>query len=417
MGLRQTISDLLFRSGIFPFFVSSNTHSRSAAGEVIDNETIIENAVVLACVNVIQQGISQLPLCIGRMTEKGIEKNFKHPLLNVFKKPNAVQTASDFKESLVYSLLIYGNAFIAIQRTSSGIVSLVLEDAEDMRIELNGAGFPVYTNHQKVLKDGRKGVVYSNSEMIHIKDVCTLHPIPKSRGQLAADIIGAYKASNRQIGSIFQNGVDIKYLISSQNVTREKSPEEIEKLKRSLSEAFGKNGQGNTAMYLSNGKLEAVKGMTPADADMQKIRQDFIREIAAVYGVPAYLVGGSGDEKYNNVRQKQAALYRDTLLPIIKKIEEGFTDKLLVGNNVAYFDVENLLKGDTESQSIYAERTVRSGIFTINEAREHLGKPRVDDDSADKLNIQSQQERQMPETGGEDGNGGRVNEGNEGNEE
>ena len=405
MGLLNNIADLILGRRSSGIGVATNTFTVSKAGESVNSDNVMENGIVLACLNVIQEGISQLPIKVARQTDLGLEMVDNHPLNALLARPNTLQTPSEFKASIVYSLLVYGNAFIRIQRSTRRITSLVIENPEDVKVNSNTAGIPVYQVRDETI---------TNSNMIHIRDMSTLEVVPKSRVMLAADLIGAYKAANRQMGNIFKNGVDIKYFISEQGLNKPRTPDELEKIKESIAESFSKEGNGNSILFLTNGIVNAVKGMTPADADLRALRQDLIREIAGVFAIPGYLVGGTSEEKYNNVRQRQAALYRDTFLPIITRIEEALSLKLLTNiNERIVFDVEDLLKGDGESQSLYAERAVRSGILTPNEAREHLGRARLEQEGTDDLHLMTSNNRPMPETGGEDGNGGAENEGNE----
>ena len=67
-------------------------------------------------------------------------------------------------------------------------------------------------------------------------------------------------------------------------------------------------------------------------------------------------------------------------------IEEALTLKLLNPKKERlFFDISDFVKGDVDSQSVVATRNVAGGVWTPNEARKYLDKPRIDDPNADML--------------------------------
>ena len=156
--------------------------------------------------------------------------------------------------------------------------------------------------------------------------------------------------------------------------------------------------------------MSAIKGSTPADADLLSLRQELKNEIAGVFRVPSFMIGGTGADKYNNVRQRLSSFHRDTLQPIICNIEEAFTLKLLDGTKEAVtIDVTTFIKGDVDNQSVIAQRMVQSGVWTPNEVRAYVGTNPHDSEFADQLiepnstSTETVTEVVEPSTGGEDG--------------
>ena len=385
----------------------TQTAAPSAAGPRVDIEAILREPTAMSCVNIITQGISQLPVVIKTKNIKGeYEIMPDHEVAVLLNKPNNFQSASEFKASVVTSLLIEGNAFIRIIRAgpksdpqdgtniNGRIVQLVIMDADEMSIGADGFGFPKYYHetHREI----------ANENMIHIRDFNVFTAQGQSRPKLAAEIVGAKIAADRLVGTTFRRGLNIKYaiMLDAKVATPELKKEQQEQAFHQFS-GDGINSGG--AIIIEGGSIQAIKGMTPADTDLRELRDQLKNEIAGVFRVPPYMVGGTGDEKFNNVRQKLASFHRDTLNPLIQAIEESFTLKLLDNpNDKVYFDVSELLKGDVETEMKLAVESSGGPVVTVNEARIKIGLNPLDDEEHNEIRGSGPEPEPQP-TGGETG--------------
>jgi phage portal protein BeeE len=59
--------------------------------------------------------------------------------------------------------------------------------------------------------------------------------------------------------------------------------------------------------------------LTPADMDFIAGKHSAARDIALAFGVPPQLLGIPGDATYANYREANAALWRQTVIPLVKK--------------------------------------------------------------------------------------------------
>ena len=376
----------IFDTNIFDLFtgrtrvsqiLSTSTSIGTNSGEVLSVEELVNETTVVNCIDVIASGIAQLhAVVIDNNTSTALDQRIA--VSRVLKRPNDYQTQYSFTYSIVSSLLSKGNAYIRIIRNprTKEVMQMIPMDASRMTVNANAAGAPVYHNYDF-------GDMLA-ADVIHIKDINTDDPEGLSRVRLGRDRIGAMKAADSLIGRTFRDGISMDYVImTDENLDAEKAQEYIEALKGSLGTRDGRN----FTLMTGGGSVQSLKGMTPADAELRQIRQDLIKEIAALFKVPAYLVGGSGDQKYSNVRQQQASLYRDTYLPIITNIEQAMSLKLILrGDASVHFDVSDLLKGDVESTARVALQMVSGGIWTPNEGRSYTGKARMDEENHPEAN-------------------------------
>lgn len=384
MKIFDTISRIFTRND---HATSINAGVISSSGELISNQNAINDPTVSTCVRIIQGLVAQLPWYVLDGDQNNAEKH--NTIIDLLNKPNGWSTSRDFKSSIIFTLLCHGNCFILVDRYSTGIpYRLTVLDSEGVEVKLNKFGVPEYTY-------GDKKISYTN--MCHIKDIPTNTLLSESRVFLAKESIGNLRSARTRIGKIMKDGLGIKTVVTSRNALNNKQRGELlEAVKKAISD--------DGTMIVSNADVMQFKGSTPMEMSIKSLIDTEIGVIAGVFGLSPHLIGGSGDQKYNNVRQKQTAMYKDTLQPILIAIEEALSRLLLPDNYSIKFDVTGLLKGDVDGQSIYTDRLVRLGLMSINEGRGYMGLDAVTD--GDKRITIEPAPAPKESTGGEDGQKG-----------
>ena len=398
-------------------FLFTQTAGRTTSGTNVTVETVLSEPTTMNCIDVIARGVTQIPIIVRKKNDLGgYDEVEDHPLSTLLRQPNVYQTPTDFKYSMIETILVHGNCFLRIIRAnddpqdgmnvSGRPVQLVPMDPTDVTTGQNGFGIPIY--HHDEFGD------MSNENIIHIRDLNTFTANGQSRTLLAAELIGAKLAADELMAEIFRDGLNLGYVVTSDEPTDADTKKEFVK---QMSEAFSRQGDRRGGMaFIDNGNIQPIKGATPVDADLRALRQELKNEIAAVFRVPSFMVGGTGDERYNNVRQRLSSFHRDTLQPIITNIEEAMTMKLLNSpDEKIYFDVTDFIKGDIESQGSFASQMVSNGIWTPNEARDYIGTNRHESELADQLIPPNStvntnlEETPANATGGSDGPQGEEN--------
>src|SRR5699024_3165048 len=85
----------------------------------------------------------------------------------------------------------------------------------------------------------------------------------------------------------------------------------------------------------------------------------------------------------SNITEQQKQFYIDTLQPILVAYESELTYKLLTSREVEQgyqfkFNVDSILRSDSEERARYLRTLVEGGIMTSNEARGIIDLPQVD---------------------------------------
>ena len=124
-------------------------------------------------------------------------------------------------------------------------------------------------------------------------------------------------------------------------------------------------------------------GMSPKDMDFTSLKNFGARDIALVYGVPSQLVGVPDSQTYSNLAEARLALYTETVLPLMDRIQSDMNEWLTpqFGDDLKlHYDIDSIPAMAEQRRRVFESVTsgVQNGILTRNEAREQLGYDTVD---------------------------------------
>jgi HK97 family phage portal protein len=95
----------------------------SGSGIAVDELKAMQTSAVYACVRVIAETVASLPLFLYKKEKESKIKAYQHPLYEVLHDmPNCENTSFCFREAMMASLLLYGNAYARIIRDKNGHV-------------------------------------------------------------------------------------------------------------------------------------------------------------------------------------------------------------------------------------------------------------------------------------------------------
>ena len=98
-------------------------YSGSGSGIAVDEIKAMQTSAVYACVRVIAETVASLPLFLYKKEKESKIKAYQHPLYEVLHDmPNYENTSFCFREAMMASLLLYGNAYARVIRDRNGHV-------------------------------------------------------------------------------------------------------------------------------------------------------------------------------------------------------------------------------------------------------------------------------------------------------
>ena len=129
-------------------------------------------------------------------------------------------------------------------------------------------------------------------------------------------------------------------------------------------------------------------GLSPGDAQFGETKKLSVADIALITGVPRFLLEES-DPTFNNGETLTRLFFNYTIMPICENIEGEISRKLFKTSEMdrfsVRFDLNQLLRADTEQRGRYIDNLMKWGILNRNEVREMEGWNPIEDGSGDKF--------------------------------
>ena len=339
------------------------------------------NVIAYRCVRLVAEAAASVPFAVtgenGAFTD--------HPLRALIDRPNPEEGCGAFFESVYGYLQTAGNAYLECVRLGDTARELYALRPDRVKIRLGANGWP---DAYEYAVAGRKTTFRPDADgrspILHIK---LFHPTndhyglsPLEAAAAPVDLHNAAIAWNKALldnaarpsGALVYNGPE-----GAENLTAE----QFDRLKTELSSAYGGASNAGRPLVLDGGLDWRPMSLTPADMDFQEAKNSAAREIALAFGVPPMLLGIPGDNTYANYREANLALWRQTVLPLVKKTASALNGWLAAdfpGVQIAC-DVHGAPAFAAERDAEWA-RIARADFLTNEEKRRLLGFPPLQGD-------------------------------------
>ena len=343
-----------------------------------------ENAVVYKCINEISNGASSVQL---KVFDEDIELD-NHPLINLLKRPNPLQAGNEFFQCLYSFLLLSGNSYVL--RTGADNQppkELHLLRPDRVKIEPSNTTIPksyLYELSGKVVNTYPVDPETGRSEVKHFKlfnptdDYYGLSPIRASSVDIDQHNYSAKHNVNLLMNGARPSGAIVFKPKDEVGQSVQLTESQRQQLISDLELRFQGTDNSGRAMLLEGDFDWKEMGLSPKDMDFLQLKNMSARDIAMCFGVPSQLVGIPDAQTYSNVQEARLALYEETIIPLIKRVESDLNEYLApaYGERLRIqYDIDSIPAMAERRRRIYENVTgaVREGIISRNEARERLG--------------------------------------------
>lgn len=338
----------------------------SSSGQVVTADKAMRLSAVWACVRLLSESVSTLPLKIYERQADGSRKPAtNHPAYSVLcRRPNAEMTPSRFMLMVVASICLRGNAFVEKKYIGQKLVSLVPLLPQNMVVKRLDSGALEYTYTESKAKR-----VIPVKNIMHIRGfgldgVCGMMPMMTGR-----DVIGAALAVEQSAAKIFENGIQSSGFLSADGALSEEQRERL----RKYMQAFTSSKNAGKIMVLEGGMKYQGVTMNPEDAQMLESRSFSIEEICRWFRVPPFMVGHADKQSSwaSSVEGMNLQFLTNTLRPLLVNIEQEISRCLLDSDDelFAEFSVEGLLRADSAGRSAYYTTALQNGWMSRNDVR------------------------------------------------
>ena len=100
--------------------------------------------------------------------------------------------------------------------------------------------------------------------------------------------------------------------------------EQFSRLKEELEENFSGATNAGRPLLLEGGLDWKALSLSPKDMDFTESKAGAAREIALAFGVPPLLLGLPGDNTFSNYAEANRAFWRQTVLPLVARVQKSF---------------------------------------------------------------------------------------------
>jgi len=354
------------------FLVGLHTHT----GQVVTPEKARRCSAVLACIRILCEDISALPLCLYKRTPQGDEPAINHNLYTLLDvSPNDIMTSMEVREHIILNLILWGNFYILKNLDSDGTLTSL---------------WPL--NAAYVTRRDRQ-VVWTFTDPLtgtagdFTPDLVWRGTILSGTGGLdgtaitllAREAIGMMLAAEEQGARLFKYGIQTDFALIAKD-----SIDDKDELRRALMQRHSGSGNAFLPLLLENG-LDAKRiGLTAQESQYLESRGFQSQEIFRIFRIPEVLAGTTGKDSksstYASAEQFFQSYVKHTLMPWAVRIEQTANRDLLSGSleKSRYFfkhEFDSLLRGDTTARFASYETAIASGFLQPAEARRKEGWP------------------------------------------
>lgn len=340
----------------------------SASGKHVSVDKAMQLSTVWACVRLLSESVSTLPLKLYRRLPDGSRSAATdHPLYRVLcRVPNAEMTPQRFMLLVVASICLRGNAFIEKKMIGSRLVALLPLLPQCMRVKREANGRLKYT----YTEEGVERVIPEKS-MMHIRGfgldgVCGMLPVTTGR-----EIFGSAMAVEEAAAKVFAQGMQASGILSSDTKI---TPQQREQLRKSLQAFMGSQNAGKIMVAEAGFKYQGIT-MNPEAAQMLESRSFNIEEMCRWFRVPPFMVGHMDKQSSwaSSVEAQNLHFLTNSLRPLLVNIEQEIT-RCLIGEidadeYFAEFAVEGLLRADSAGRGAWYNTALQNGWMSRNEVR------------------------------------------------
>lgn len=328
-------------------------------GEKVNEMSALGISTVFSAISLIADSIALLPIKTLRYDG---QKTIFTDRPKFLEKPNISLDLSMFSllHQIITSLAMHGNSFVLVDKDRQGRpIQLTPIHPEKVKVEMSD-GQKVYMLQTKKGSYDRK---ITSDNMLHFVWYC--YPgqlIGVSPLRTNSNTYGLALAMERHIAQFYgQGGTPSSVLETDRDLTAEQA--------NILKETWLGNHNRNRKPAVLTGGLKWKAISDAAGNELIAARDQIVHEIARVFRIPAHLLlSKDGSNVYSNIESNGLAFIRHTLLPWIRRIEDGFST-LLPGKQFVKLDTDEYSRGDQLSRVRSFQVAVSSGIMTPNEAR------------------------------------------------
>ena len=280
---------------------------------------------------------------------------------SLFKSPSRYMSAYEFRRAMTMQVLLYGNAFAAINKTIGGeLLELIMLQPDTVTLDLT-SGEPIYKT--------REYGDLTRDQVFHLK-------APNTNGLWGESPVSLCRTSLQLLAA--QEDMALKAYSNAGNpkiALVHPGPLSLEARQRIMSDYEQKHaGTANTGkpLVLAEGmRIERISS-TLDDAGLQAARQYSVGDVSRIYGVPSSYLSENVGPSYGTLEWLSRMYVDACLMPWLQTWSAEILSKLATPFDTVDFDVDELVRPGMAETMASLRTAVEAGFLTRNEARDEL---------------------------------------------
>ncbi len=340
----------------------------------------MRESTVFSCVRIISDGCAQMDLELIQTSPNGDQKHAtSNPLYAALKyQPCTWMSGYDYWKWNLINLCLRG-FFLSkkLYSTNGKVIGFVPYHPDYTEITQAADGTYIFKSVSVQNVNARN---FRSIDTITQKDAyycmyATLDGVnPVSPIKYAAESIRAASEMRKHGQTFFSNTAIPPGVLTVPDALSDKA---FDRLRDSWQSKYGGNNTGKPAILEQGMKFEPI-AISNEDAQYLETRGYTREEIAAIYGVPPYMVGDTKQAKgWSTIEAQSNDLLRWTFNPWIKRIEDASLISLvprhLRAHTLIKFNTFELTRGAMADRQAYYEAGVQNGFLSPNEVRKLEG--------------------------------------------
>ncbi|OLS02889.1 phage portal protein [Tissierella creatinophila] len=336
------------------------------------------------CIKMLSESLGKLSLKYYQDTEEGpVSAKSTQVSKKIKTRPNPYMTPSTFLASVEFNRNQHGNAYVWNRWHKGNLIDQWILQSEYVTLIIDDAGLFGTTNDLYYLyEDPITNIKYkfNHKDIMHFKTGVSRDGITGlSVQEILHSTVEGNKASQSFLNNLHKGGMSARAALE---YTGDLNKDAERKLLKGIEEyATGAENAGKF-IPLPLGMKIVPLDLKLTDSQFFDLKKYSSLQIAAAFGIKPNHINDYSKSSYSNSEMQNISFYVDTLLFILKQYEEEINYKLQTEKQIDQgyyykFNVNSILRADLKSQIESLSTGVQNGIYTPNEARAYLDKPKV----------------------------------------
>lgn len=369
-------------------FWNAFARSSGAAGQKVDQDSILSLSAAWACTRLVSESIGTLPLKVYERRPDGSRRlATDHPLYPILHtQPNADCMATSYWEAKAAAVQLRGTALSRKLMVGERLVGLEFMPPTRLHGRRNSNG----TVEVWFTQDNGRQVQVPDNRIFRVPGFSLDGKWGLSTIKYGAGVFGSALAAQEAANGTFERGLMPTTSFSIDKILK---PEQREEFRKNLKKITGALHAGESPLLEGGMKADQI-GIPPSDAQLLESRGFSVEEVCRWWLVDPSMVGhGNKDSNWGTgLEQKLIRYLTFTLRPLLTRIEQAVNVQLFSpSDRLRYyveFAIEGLLRADSQARAAFYSVMVNNGIMTRDEVRQLENMPTMGG-NAGVLTVQS----------------------------